>query len=660
MASLGKFCCFFCPENDYSEKSLDDSCPSCGRNYGFPLAYPPTQIRDFRIIEELGRGFYGAAYVAESGAFNRKRVLKISPAAFYDFFNKAPFAEEAKLHDHLAQNAQHVVGIIDAFEAENVQFSDTDGSQLSCHVTVLDYVEGALLEDYISGKIEPSVEEICQITLDLLRIREEFQANRRNHNDLHTENLIVEKIPLEARRPDCICPTIRVMTIDLGSLSDESKSNENRVSDLSFMATHVDSLLRRLLQNSELLADRDHRIALSLQGVIQTIQSPGQNTRLPNVSDLSAEIRSAYYQSAHPWRPWQQPLRLSRFDDHYNAQTLHSWYVPKLLVDRDNRWLEEITKPGPQIITGMRGCGKTMLLRALDIHARLAKDDGENEENVINRVKNDGYVGLFVSAQRLLDLKVHSLSKPEHRLGRLFINYALQTSRALLHLQDIAPDSLAPLAHTKLAGAVSSFMDSGENLNGAVSCEDLEHRLTNMLVLTSKDPEKYAINAAPAAAFTHLADQFRGCSDVFGSSTVLFLLDDISTRYLEISRIEDLLSSLLFQVPSCAFKFTSEWQTIELGLKSPGREHPIREGRDLMVFDLGEHVLKEVGSPGNRGKQFVSDILKQRAHFTSSHLGRMSPNLVLGDIALEQVAREIASSTETSSKKKMYTGEYLA
>ena len=42
---------------------------------------------------------------------------------------------------------------------------------------------------------------------------------------------------------------------------------------------------------------------------------------------------------------------------------------PKLLVDPANRWLTEITRPGPQIITGMRDAAKTMLLRALDIHA---------------------------------------------------------------------------------------------------------------------------------------------------------------------------------------------------------------------------------------------------------------------------------------------------
>jgi hypothetical protein len=68
--------------------------------------------------------------------------------------------------------------------------------------------------------------------------------------------------------------------------------------------------------------------------------------------------------------------------------------------------------------------------------------------------------------------------------------------------------------------------------------------------------------------FPHLAERLRESSEIFHSSSVFFLLDDVSTRYLDIDRIDELLSVLLFQDPICAFKFTTEWQTIELGLKS--------------------------------------------------------------------------------------------
>ncbi|WP_176016797.1 MULTISPECIES: serine/threonine-protein kinase [Burkholderia] len=645
---MSKYCCFFCPEKDHAEKSLDDLCPKCQRPYGFVLSAAPASIRDYRITRDLGRGFYGAAYVAERGTFAKKHVLKISPIEFYKFFEKPSFEEETSLHARLAQDAMHVVGIDDRFD-EEVEFAD--GSKIRCHVTVLEFVNGDLLRKYIDGEIAAGSAAICQIAIDLLRIRGEFAANQLNHNDLHAENLIVEKIRTEARRPNAICDTIRVKAIDLGSISDASKSSPDRIGDLHFIAKHVDQLLDRLLSSPNNLEDRDFRTALALQRLVHGLLANAQNLRSPNPDDLIAQIEEAYYRASYHWRPWSTPLSLKSFGDHYNAQTLESWNVPRLLVDPDGRWLAEVSKPGPQIITGMRGCGKTMLLRALDIHARAAQHEGESGEAVLKRVHEDQFVGLFVSAQRLLDLR-HSVYKLEHRLTRLFVNYAMQAARALLHLKDIDSASLAPGAHAKLASAVADYLDGADELRQVVSVEDLEVRLQRIAVLTTQGDETYSVKQAPVQVFSHLAEQLRSCSPYFASSTILFLLDDVSTRYLELDRIAELLSALLFQSPICAFKFTSEWQTIELGLQSPGRNHPIRVDRDLAVFDLGADVFQTINSDKEKGNAFVADILQQRAKFHVSHPNKHGPREMLGDVPLEQVAREIAASNATSKERK--------
>jgi len=647
---MDKYCCFFCPKNDYTEKSIDDKCPSCGRPYSFVLSHHPKTIGDYRITKPLDRGFYGAAYVAERGDFGKKYVLKISPKEFYTFFNKADFIEETNRHHRLAQSAFHVVDIDDRFE-ENVRFTDTTNTSLPCYVTVLDYVEGESLKEYINGTIETTASAVCQIVIDLLRIQAEFKANSVNHNDLHAGNLIVEKLSPEARRPDAIDDSIRVKVIDLGSLADESKSTQERFGDLLFTAVHVDSLLSRLLSDPSSLEDRDYRVALALQGLVHGMRAGAQNVRL-QPTDLIEQVREAYFRASHQWRPWKDRLQLKSFGDHYNAQTIESWYVPKLLVDPENRWLNEVTNPGPQVITGMRGCGKTMLLRALDIHARASWNDGESADSVIERIRGDRFIGLYVSAQRLLDLREQSLHKIEHPLTRLFVNYALQATRGLLHLKDIQPEAIAPGAHLKLASAVSDYLEGAGTLRESVSLEDLEARLVRVLVHVIRGEERFIVKQAPADVFSHLAEQFRSCSDVFSSSVVFFLLDDVSTRYIELDKIERIISALLFQSPICAFKFTSEWQTIELGLKSPARVHPIRIGRDLSLFDLGADVHRMIKAPGNKGKQFVAKILQQRAGFNVANPKHSSPMNILGDVPLEQVAVEIAGSSDTSDKRK--------
>ena len=549
MSSKGKYCCFFCPSKDYSYKSLDDTCPTCGRTYGFPITSLPVQIHDYAIKRVLGRGFYGAAYIGEHGLVRRQYVIKISPIEFYPYFGKTPFEDEFQIHARLALNASHIIDIINAFPNETVEFSDNDRTRLACHVTVLDYVDGALLENYVSGKIRPTVAEVCQIAVDLLHIRSEFAANQLNHNDLHAENLIVEKLRPEGRRPEAICDSIKVKAIDLGSVADESKSNDQRYGDLRFIAAHVESHLDLLLRDPTTLDDRDFRIALSLQSILHGLISRGENTRIPNFDDLINQIREGYNRASHPWLPWSYPLTLRGFGDHYNAQTLESRNVPKLLVDPDGRWLVENSKSGTQIVTGMRGCGKTMLLRALDIHARAAQKDSESSAQLIERIKHDHFVGLFASAQRLLDLRQQSLYRLEHRLSRLFVNYSLAAARALLHIKYLSPSLIISTAHTKLASAVADFLGGADDLRQSVSVEDLERRLTNMLVLTVGNPDRFAVRAAPVEVFTHLAEQLRGCSEILASSTVVYLLDDVSTRYLDIDRIEELLSSATFPEP---------------------------------------------------------------------------------------------------------------
>jgi hypothetical protein len=174
------------------------------------------------------------------------------------------------------------------------------------------------------------------------------------------------------------------------------------------------------------------------------------------------------------------------------------------------------------------------------------------------------------------------------------------------------------------------------------------------LVQHSRSGTAVALQAHPGEAFIHLAEAVRSCSELWANAQVLFLLDDVSTRYLKGERIKDLLSALLYQSPACAFKITSEVQTMELELKTPGENLPAREGRDYSVFDLGSAVYDRI--KGKQGKDFVELILSQRADHFSAH-PRVKPSSLLGDVNLETIAREIAESSSTSGRRKeVYRG----
>lgn len=652
---MGKYCCFCCPAADFSEKSLDDCCPKCGRKYRFPLTDAPTVIKDYRVIRPLGRGFYGATFVAERGALSVKSVLKVSPKAFYEFFPNKDFENECRIHLSVAEGTEHIVGIRDMFDVD-VNFN---GVVVSCYVAELEFVDGDLLAEYLRPGARLSATAAAQIAVDLLKIRDALQKKNVNHNDLHAENIIIESLEPNAARIAEIEGTIRAVAIDLGSVSTGSRSDSEKLrhGDLHWIASHLNSIVGKLIGDPDEISDLDNRLASELHGIAQSISPQAENQRTPAPFDFIRQIEEAYYHATQPWRPWRKPLELRTFNASYNAQTMYAWHVPHLLVDPDGQWVNSICSPGPQVITGMRGCGKTMLLRALQFHARATQTETESSTEILKRLRNDNYVGLFVSAQRLLDTLGEKTQVELDPFPRLFVAYGLEAVRAANHLKDIDNSSVSAKGYRYLAEVVAACIEDVEDVSSAISMSDLERRLNRLQISISRGESDYILTEHPNSAFPSLSEAIRRCSPIWETAQVLFLLDDVSTRFLKQPRIRDLLSTLLFQSPSCAFKLTSEVQTIELGLKSPGESHPMRVGRDLSVFDLGAKVYEKIKKPGKgNGRHFVEEILSQRAdHFTPHP--NVTPSELLGDVSLETIASEIGASPKDSSKRKeIYRG----
>jgi hypothetical protein len=647
---LAKFCCFACPAADFREKALDQRCPTCDRPFGFPLTQTPEMIGQYKVVRPLGRGFYASTYVAEkAGPLKTKHVLKVSPRAMYAFFNK-DFAKESAKHAEVADGAEYVVGIADVFDTD-VAFGDF---KAACHVAVLDYIDGSPLSDLLNGAERLTAGTAAQIAADLFRLKAELESRRANHNDLHASNILVQKLTPAKYRQGAMDPSVRVVAIDLGSVAADRRSGNGYLGDLHWIARHIQAIVDVLLREPDAVSDLDGRVANALQMIAQSIVPALENQRTPEADDFVHLIEEQYFKTSEPWRPWRNPLVLKTFSASYNAQTLDAWHVPQLLVDPDGTWLARISAPGPLVMTGMRGCGKTLLLRAVQFHARAARNAVETDEAVVKRLADDNYVGLFVSAQRLLNVVQSTESQTRDLFPRLFVAYALEAARALAHLQDIAPDKVRHDAQAKILAAVHAALAPSPTAFEPATVEQLERHLSAMLISLSRSDSEIRLASHPTNAFTNLAEAIRNASPLWGSAQVLFLLDDVSTRYMEPDRVEDVLSALIFQNASCAFKMTSEAQTIFLSLKSPGTVNPAAHWRDFATFDLGAEVNQRLRE--REGKSFVETILQQRARFYPGHpQGR--PSELLGDVPREQIAEIIAGSKpDSNDRKRVYRG----
>ncbi|MBP0904143.1 protein kinase family protein [Mariniflexile gromovii] len=646
---MDKYCCFNCPQKDYSEKELSDKCPKCGMNYGFPLDLLPTEVNGFKLEKSIARGFYGATYIATSKErIPKKRVLKIIPKGIYELFGKN-FENECNQHSQLEN--EHIVEIHDYFD-EDVDFN---GTIIPCHVCILDYVDGSPLKKEMESDI--SIEKLTQIVIDLLEILEVLKNNGKSHNDLHPGNILVSNLSHGTKRVDQIDNSIRLIVIDLNSTSDGTQSSEMRLGDINWIGNSIlglsEKFIERKEQNKEELTDKENRILSHFENYGKLLIQKVTNTRIPNFGDLIYDIKNTY---RHVVDSWNETFTLQSFDYAYNAQTLKPNYVPALFVDPNNKFFNESVKPGPLIIYGMRGCGKTLLLLGLSFYSRISSLNADRYSKkgslgIIERIKNDGFIGLYINSNRLLDpagKKTEIIFKP---LERIYLRFSLEALRTLRTLKKIDDHSVVDLYYEILTNEIVSKV-SNIDIPEVKSDKELDDILIKKINLLEKNEgdEIYISTAAPAV-FEDLSTAITNCSPLLLNHKIFYLLDDVSTRYLNQENIIQIISTFIFQSSKCAFKITTEAQTLNAILFSPGIQEKTRIGRDLQTFDLGNLVNEQIRNSNN----FVVNILEKRNKLISKDSNSYPlPGNLLGDVSLKEIALNITKTGANKKNKKQF------
>jgi hypothetical protein len=654
---LPSLCCFWCPASDFRDRVPGELCPTCGRAYDSPLRHAPKRVGRFSIQEPISRGFYSAVYRARQESLGRTVVLKVVPVVVYEFFKK-DWTRECEEHATIAEGTPFVANITE-------QFDDAVGienSSIQCHVAVLENIVGPTLEQVLASpdKHHLTARIAAQIAADLFEILYLFIQRGRFHNDLHSGNIIVQQLGVQMLRSGSIEPSVRAVAIDLGSVLDADRSGDHSgrvLGDQHQIARHL-SLLAAAVRGRR-SSDIDYRIAGTLQGLAEHLTPAANAQRIMTVDDALQTIRGAMSAVDEPWR---QPLSLQRFGDAYNAQAIESWHVPELWFDPDNKWLIKTTARGPQVITGMRGCGKTMLLRALHFHARAAqasRNAGSNQ--ALEELEKDVFLGVYASCQKLLDPQQHQAigdrSGPKWPFERLYVAYLRDAIQVLKHLRSIDSKAVLGTIDALLRDALKPLeMKSQVDLPPGERA--FEQLLLELQFELAEGKPRCRLRMAPAEAFGHLADLVRGAAPVLTGKYVLFLLDDVSTRYLHHDTVREVISQLLFQHPSCAFRITTEAQALQRVLLSPGGSETANPSRDYEEFDLGNEVYRLLKEGSTRESiEFVSEILRRRGRQFRDELYQREPIELLGDVSLEQIASEIvASSASSPARKRVYRG----
>ncbi len=240
MRMSGKYCCFKCPRSDFSVRRLTDRCPYCGRPYDFPLKNAPAHLARFRVSKPLGLGFYGAIFLAVPISDpSQPCVLKVIPKSTYDFFGK-DFYRECFYHKQLSAASSVAVPIVECFDA----VADFGGEGIECHVMVMPYLGELGLADALASRSQLNWRQLAVISAELLRFLQALSGAKLFHNDLHADNILIQRI----RRGDRAGEDCRPIVIDFGSMSEKSRSGASHRSDLEWTSDHVRSISRVIQQ----------------------------------------------------------------------------------------------------------------------------------------------------------------------------------------------------------------------------------------------------------------------------------------------------------------------------------------------------------------------------------------------------------------------------
>jgi serine/threonine protein kinase len=649
-----EYICFFHPR--VKGNSPMDLCAVCERPLEYPSNNPPALVGDYEVQRELGRGFYAVAYQVRHPRTGVSFVMKVTPRAVYDlpdpddasvggYGDRRDFEGECRLHSSLS-DIPEVARILDWGEA-----TVTFGSEpLAVYWTLMDLVRGELIENYYTSDNVLEPRAIAQVAVDLLRLSEQLHARKVFHNDLHGGNAIILELAAGQQRRRAIDPGISVQVIDLGSASSEDKADPDgsRLGDVEQICIQLHRLLNRFdvsTHSAETLAS-DVRLSAQLRRVAQTYERTDWATRRVTPTDMLQQIQYAVAVAVHPEQ--FRPMDFFSLQDHYNAQTLPAAYARSLIYDPDGQWTNALTAAGPQLVVGMRGCGKTMLLRSLEWSAHAVVGHGEGSKDVSERVADLRHLGLFVSC-------AHLLRAPRERVGgdalqRLYLAYAREAIRAVQTCEILGIGEVDPEAVDQFCELVSSTVPTFDLPNSSVALTKIELQLNKAI---QKDvPAEIRSSFIPLEAFTELARGIRRLVNVWANKVILFLLDDVSKRYLSEEDLSDLLAQFCLKNETFGFKISTETQTQVL--LSPTGERAL-EGRDYQVLNLGWQVLAAL--KGQSGVSFLQAILDRRQALISGAAMRPVKER-LGTTVLENIAQSIrrGSTTGEHSTEVYYHG----
>ncbi len=477
---------------------------------------------------------------------------------------------------------------------------------------------GRTLENFLAeDAIEPHF--ACEVASSVLKAIKYLERKNLKHDDLHAGNVMIAHIPDDLMMEAGDEHRLIVSVVDLGSLKPQNQqTNKSRDDWLSYLQILVD-LFNGMHRNRRIASTHPQFITI-FRKFIDKLSDDDITRHFPRDVDIFTELKQIRAKLDDPDEVGADSAKFQPFEA-ISAEHLANDSILLELFVRTLPWMAAVRENKPIVLTGPRGCGKSMMFRYLSIRTHLSNQTSGGAEG--SDAPFDAF-GVYISCSTHLQNNLSWLGRKEGHAQKR--SHEIATYFQLVVLRELLKSLGHAQSHSR-ANAIFHFDESGFDRliefitryfkqpleSGRLSSEGrLLHFADDIDALRVSLHRKLLADETwedllPDTFLADVTNKLSSLLPYFKSHQVVFLLDDYSANRVQ-TCIQRVLNKIVFErVASHFFKISCE----KFGFMSEDIDGvTLDETREFHTIDTGGMVLNSEIDAGARG--FVESLIDRR------------------------------------------------